>query len=99
MTAMDPHQSYMAQHPFLFILISYYAIAFSFAQMFTNGWFAWCHGFFWCFCLLAESYETINHYCFPLEEKSFRRPCTRSKSPENFQRLYVCAGGLDIVKN
>ena len=25
------------------------------------GWFAQCNGFFQCSCLLAESYETINH--------------------------------------
>ena len=36
MTAMVPNQSYMAQHLSLFILISYYAIVFSFALMFTN---------------------------------------------------------------
>jgi len=35
MTAMVPHQSYMTQHPSLFTLISYCAIAFSFALMFT----------------------------------------------------------------
>jgi len=40
MTAMVPHQSYMTQRPSLFTLISYCAIAFSFAPMFTNGWFS-----------------------------------------------------------
>jgi len=39
MTAMVPHQSYMTQYHFLFTLISYYAIVFSFALMFTDGWF------------------------------------------------------------
>ena len=37
------------------------AIAFSFAIMFTIGWFAQCDGFLQCFWLLAASYETINH--------------------------------------
>jgi len=40
MTAMVLHQSNMTQHPSLFALISYCAIAFSFALTFTNGWFA-----------------------------------------------------------
>jgi len=39
MTAMVPHQSYMTQHLSSFTLIRYYAIVFSFALMFTNGWF------------------------------------------------------------
>jgi len=40
MTTMVPHQSYMTQHPSVFTLNSYCAIAFSFALMFTNDWFA-----------------------------------------------------------
>jgi len=40
MTAMVPHQSYMTQHPSYFTLINYCPIAFSFALMFTIGWFA-----------------------------------------------------------
>jgi len=46
----------------LFTLISYYAIVFSFAQIFTDSWFTLLRdGFLYCFCLLAESYETVNH--------------------------------------
>jgi len=39
MTAMVLHQSYMTQHLSLFTLISCYAIVFSFALMYTDGWF------------------------------------------------------------
>jgi len=39
MTAMVLHQSCMSQYHSLFTLISYYAIIFSFALMFTDGWF------------------------------------------------------------
>jgi len=39
MAAMFFHQSYMTQYRSLFTLISYYAIIFSFALMFTDGWF------------------------------------------------------------
>jgi len=56
MTATVFRQSCMTQHPFLFAPISYYAIVFSFALIFANGWFTVCD------CLLAESHETINHY-------------------------------------
>jgi len=40
MTAMVLHQSYMTQHYSMLTQISYYAIVFLFALMFTNGWFA-----------------------------------------------------------
>jgi len=39
MTVMVFHQSYRTQFHSLFTLISYYAIIFSFALMFTDGWF------------------------------------------------------------
>jgi len=39
MATVVPHQSNMTQHPSFFTLISYCAIAFSFALMFTKGWF------------------------------------------------------------
>jgi len=39
MTAMVLHHSYMTQHPSFFTLISYCAIAFLFALMFTSNWF------------------------------------------------------------
>jgi len=64
MTATVFRQSYMTQRPSLFTLISYRVIVFSFALIFANGWFTACDGLLWCFCLLAESYETINHYHF-----------------------------------
>ena len=39
-------QSYMTQRPSLFTPISYYAIVFSFALIFANGWFIACDGFY-----------------------------------------------------
>jgi len=36
----------VTQRPSLFTLISYYAIVFSFALMFTNGWFTACNVFY-----------------------------------------------------
>jgi len=42
MTAIVFHQSYVTQYHSLFTLISYYALVFSFALMFTDGWFTWC---------------------------------------------------------
>jgi len=42
MTSMVLHQSYMTQYHSLFTLISCYAIVFSFAVMFTDGWFTYC---------------------------------------------------------
>jgi len=39
-------QSYMTQRPSLFTLISYYAIVFSFALIFANGWFPAYDGFY-----------------------------------------------------
>jgi len=63
MTATVFRQSYMTQRPSLFTLINYCAIVFSFALIFANGWLTACYGFYeWCFCLLAESHETINHW-------------------------------------
>jgi len=46
MTATVFRQSYMTQRPSLFTLISYYAIVFSFALIFANGWFTACDGFY-----------------------------------------------------
>jgi len=61
MTAMVLHQSYMTQRHSLFTLISCYAIVFSFTPMFTDiGLYLLRDGSLYCFCLLAESYETIN---------------------------------------
>jgi len=42
MTALVLHQSYMTQYQSLFTLICYRAIVFSFALMFTDGWFTKC---------------------------------------------------------
>jgi len=39
MTPMVFHQSCMTQYHSLFTLVSYYAIIFSFALMFIDGWF------------------------------------------------------------
>jgi len=41
-------------------LINYCVIAFSFILIFTIG-FPIARWLLYCFCLLAESYETINH--------------------------------------
>jgi len=46
MTATVFRQSYMAQRPSLFTPISYYAIVFSFALIFANGWLTACDGFY-----------------------------------------------------
>jgi len=45
MTAMIFRQSYMTHRSSLFTPISYYAIVFSFALIFANGWFTACDGF------------------------------------------------------
>jgi len=59
MTATVFHQSYMTQPPSLFTPISYYAVVFSFALIFAK-WLVYCmRWLLWCFCLLAESCETI----------------------------------------
>jgi len=46
MTATVIRQSYMTQRPSLFTPFSYYALAFSFALIFANGWFTACDGFY-----------------------------------------------------
>jgi len=46
MTATVFHQSCMTQRPSLFTPISYYAIVFSFALIFADGWFTTCDGFY-----------------------------------------------------
>ena len=46
-------------HPF-FELISYFAIVYSFTQMFTDNWFPYCTVTLYYFCLFSESYATIN---------------------------------------
>ena len=33
-----------------------------YSLMFTDGCFTWCAIFLYCFCLLTESYKTINYY-------------------------------------
>jgi len=45
MTATVFRRSYMTQRSYLFTLINYCAIVFSFALMFANGWFTACGGF------------------------------------------------------
>jgi len=49
MTAAVFRQSYMTQRPSSFTPISYYAIVFSFALIFCNGWFTACDGFYGAF--------------------------------------------------
>jgi len=49
MTATGFRQSYTTQRPSLFRLISYCAIVFSFALIFTNGWFTVRDGFYGTF--------------------------------------------------
>jgi len=46
MTGTVFRQSYMTQRPSLFTLINYCAIVFSFALIFTNGWFNACDRFY-----------------------------------------------------
>ena len=46
MTATVFRQSYTTQRPSLFTLISYWAIVFSFALIFANGWFTVRDGFY-----------------------------------------------------
>jgi len=55
MTATVFRQSCMTQHPSLFTLISYCAVVFLFALMFSNGWFTACDGFYDTFaCWLSH---------------------------------------------
>jgi len=53
------HQSYLTKWHSLFTLISYFVIVFQFIIMFTENWFSVLHDSF-LYCLLDESYETIN---------------------------------------
>jgi len=46
MTATVIRQSSMTQRPSLFTPICYYAIVFSFALIFANGWLTACDGFY-----------------------------------------------------
>jgi len=46
MTTNVFRQSYMTQRSSLFKLISYYAVVFSFALIFANGWLTACKGFY-----------------------------------------------------
>jgi len=47
MTATVFRQSYMTQRPpFIYTPINYYAIVFSFALIFANGWLTACDGFY-----------------------------------------------------
>jgi len=46
MTTNVFRQSYMTQRSSLFKLISYYAVVFSFALIFANGWLTACEGFY-----------------------------------------------------
>jgi len=46
MTATVFRQSCITQRPSLFTPISYYAIVFSLALNFANGWFTTCDGFY-----------------------------------------------------
>ena len=64
---LDDRHGLSPQRPSLFTLINYCAIVFSFALMFANGWLT----ALWCFCLLAESYETIKHW--PLIAKNLMK--------------------------
>jgi len=46
MTTNVFRQSYMTQRSSSFKLISYYAVVFSFALIFANGWLTACEGFY-----------------------------------------------------
>ena len=62
LTSMVLHQSYVTQWHLLLRLIRYfscYVFIYS-AVMFTNNRFPYCAMALYCFCLLAESYETTN---------------------------------------
>jgi len=49
----------MTQREFLFTLISYFAIVSSFIQISTDSSLLFCMIFLYCFCLVADSHETI----------------------------------------
>jgi len=64
MTAVVPHQSYMAQHPSLFTLINHCVVAFSFSLIFTIvvGLVSAMASYSAPVCWLSdESHETIIH--------------------------------------
>jgi len=60
MTTMFFHQTYVTQWQSLFTFISSFAIVFLFILTSTDNWLLFSMMFLHCFCLLAESYETIN---------------------------------------
>lgn len=62
MTTMFFHQTYVTQWQSLFTFISSFAIVFLFILTSTDNWLLFSMMFLHCFCLLAESNETINHY-------------------------------------
>jgi len=64
MTATVFCQSYMTQHLSLCTTISYYAIVFSFALIFANGWFIACDGFM---VLLLIDWVIWNNKPLPFE--------------------------------
>jgi len=67
MTTTVFRQSYMTQRPSLFTLINYSAIVSTWSNV--RYWWVYCmRWILWCFCLLAESYETINHYDYQYKE-------------------------------
>jgi len=97
MTAMANHHSYMKQYYSLFTLISYYAIVFAFALN-VHWWLVYLvsNGFVILLsCLLAESFETTNHYqlsklpnaCYPMW---FLRKNTGTKSVKKICISYRC---------
>ena len=90
MTATVFRQSSMTQRPSLFTLISYCAIVFSFALMFANGWFTAWRWLSWRFYLLAESYETINHYQWWLKVWLYSRRNVKLQSPRSTSWRFWC---------
>jgi len=67
MNATVFRQSYMTQRPSLFVYTDQLLCHCVFICSKVRWRLAYCmRWLLWCFCLLAESYETINHYhyCF-----------------------------------
>ena len=62
MTATVFRQSCMTQRPSLFTLLNYYAIVFSFALIFANGWFTACDGFYCASAYWLSHMKQKKHY-------------------------------------
>jgi len=92
-------------HPF-FELISYFAIVYSFTQMFTDNWFPYCTVTLYYFCLFSESYATINQ-SINQSTKKFARlilflftiPKLLIRSGTRFPELFLTMYPFNILTN